>query len=100
DQQERQSLAPLEMENLQLHARSDILKREMEGLNARLAVNEEQQRKFIRDAVAGRGISRFDNAQFSEGGNIMVTLPDEPAAVPAVIIPPARPNGAASEMTE
>ena len=93
DQKERQILAPLEDQNMRLHARSDMLKREMEDINARLAMNEEQQRSFIRDIVMHRGIEQFQNARFAEGGNIICTLPDEPMAAPAAAIPAARPNG-------
>jgi hypothetical protein len=93
DQKERQTFAPLDMTNLRLHARSDLLKREMEGINAQLAVNEEQQRNFIRDVVVNRGIGQFQNARFSEGGDIVVTLPDEPMEAPVLTIPSARPNG-------
>jgi hypothetical protein len=93
DQQERQTFAPLDMENMRLHARSDMLKREMEGIDARLAVNEEQQRSFIRDVVVNRGFGQFQNARFGEGGNIVITLPDEPVATPLTTMPPARPNG-------
>jgi hypothetical protein len=93
DQKERQAFAPLDMTNLRLHARSDLLKREMEGINAQLAVNEEQQRNFVRDVVVSRGIGQFQNARFSEGGDIIVTLPDEPTGGGALTIPSARPNG-------
>jgi hypothetical protein len=93
DQKERQMFAPLDVENLRLHARSDMLKREMEGIDARLAVNEEQQRSFIRDVVVNRGMGQFQSARFGEGGTIVITLPDEPLEAPVLTMPAARPNG-------
>jgi hypothetical protein len=100
DQQERQAFAPIEMENLQLHARSDILNRELKGIETRLAMNEEQQRKFIQETVVKRGIEQFARAQWGEEpGSIVVTMPDEPmTAAPAPATPAARPNGSAAAL--
>jgi hypothetical protein len=85
DQKERQMLAPVEMENLRLHARSDMLRREQDSIDKQLAMNEEQTRGFIRDVVVRHGIETFQNARLMDGGTIMVTLPDESMVL--------RPNG-------
>lgn len=97
DQNEQQTVAGMENDNLRLNARYGQLSREMREVETRLLASEEQQRGFIRQALAHRGVQRFEAAQIVQGGQLMARLPDEPmTAQPATEKLPERVNGQAA----
>jgi hypothetical protein len=89
DQSEQQMVSGMENDNLRLNARYGQLSREIKDIETRLLASEEQQRSFIRQALANRGVQRFEAAQIVQGGQLVARLPDEPMQPPAVMPAPA-----------
>ena len=84
DQKEQQQLNGLEQDNLRLNARYGVLCREMKDIEQRIASSEEQQRGFMRNALANRGVEQVDAAQIVQG-QLVARVPDEK-------IPPSLPE--------
>lgn len=100
DQKEQQQLAQVEQERTQALAMIGALSLDMEQARKNLDVAAERQRSFLRQALANRGVERYDQAR-AQSGVVYVTLPDMPAPVaqegPRII---ERPNGQASELAK
>lgn len=75
DQKEQAMLQQVEQERTNALAAVGALSLDMEQARKNLDAAAERQRSFIRQAVATRGVERFDNAR-AANGTLIVTLPD------------------------
>lgn len=81
DQKEMAMFSQVEQERTQALAAVGALSLDMETARKNLDVAADRQRSFIRQALANRGVDRFDNAGIRNGA-LVVSMPD-PALVPA-----------------
>jgi len=71
----------LEDEQRNLLAQLGSMSLQKKQITKRLPQIEEEQRKFLRSAVARVGVEQFNAARI-EGPNLLVDIPDQPAAPP------------------
>ena len=91
DQREAQTFAQIDQGRTQALAAIGALSLDMEQARKNLESAVERHRMFVQAAVNARGLDNFENARIANG-NLLVSLPDDPAAAP-VAIPPAKSNG-------
>jgi hypothetical protein len=102
EQKEQAMLAGIDQERTNALAMVGALSLDMEQARKNLDNAAERQRAFLRQALANRGVERFDNARVQNGA-LLVTVPDEmptihqEAAGPKVV---ERVNGSVSEVRE
>jgi hypothetical protein len=92
DSKEQQMLGGLEQDNLRLNARYGQICREREDLERRIAASEEQQRSFLRNSLANRGVEQFEAAQILNG-QLVCRLADQPMLIDGEPIKSDKPNG-------
>jgi hypothetical protein len=96
EQREAAQLGQFDQARTQALAMYGALSLDMEQAKKNLEAASEQQRAFIRLALANRGVERYENARV-QSGSLLVTVPDEqPMAAPPEEAPkavPARRNG-------
>jgi hypothetical protein len=79
DQKELGQMAQADQFRTQALAVVGALSLDMETARKNLDAAQERQQSCIRQALANRGIDRFENAR-AQNGVITVTVPDEPHA--------------------
>lgn len=95
DQKEAMLFAQVEQERTQALAMVGALSLDMEQARKNLDTAAERQRSFIRQALAGRGVERFDNAR-AQNGVIVVSIPELMVPMPVPVTtdkPDERVNG-------
>ena len=96
EHREAAQLGQFDSARTQALAMYGALSLDMEQAKKNLEAASEQQRAFIRLALANRGVERYENARV-QSGSLLVTVPDEQpmAALPedAPKPVPARRNG-------
>jgi hypothetical protein len=75
DQRELQQAGQIDQARMQALAQIGALSMDMEQAKRNLEVANEQQRSFMRQALAAHGIEQFDSARPVPNG-ILVTIPD------------------------
>jgi hypothetical protein len=81
DQKEAALLAQVDQERTNALATVGALSLDMEQARKNLDTAAERQRSFIRQALAARGVDRFESAR-AQNGTIVVTMPDAPTMLP------------------
>jgi hypothetical protein len=89
DQKEAAMLAQVDQERTNALAMVGALSLDMEQARKNLDSAQERQRSFIRQALTGRGVDRYENAR-AQNGALIVSMPDETPALPG---PPAEASG-------
>jgi hypothetical protein len=80
DQIEQAMLTQVDQERTNALAMVGALSLDMEQARKNLDTAAERQRAFIRQALATRGVDRYENAK-AQNGALIVTLPDSPQPV-------------------
>jgi len=89
DQTEQAMLTAVDQERTNALAMVGALSLDMEAARKNLDTAAERQRSFIRQALATRGVERYENAK-AQNGALIVTMPD-PVPPPSVAEPGPRP---------
>jgi hypothetical protein len=82
DQKEQAMLAQVDQERTQALAMVGALSLDMEQARKNLDSAAERQRSFIRQALASRGVERYESAR-AQNGSLLVTMPDEAQMLPS-----------------
>jgi hypothetical protein len=102
DQREAMTIQQMDQERTQALAMVGALSLDMEQARKNLDATAERQKAFLRQAVANRGIDRYENAR-TQNGQLFVSLPDPPPAppqLPEAAKPQTQVNGAAADVKE
>ncbi|HEY6272612.1 MAG TPA: hypothetical protein VIX19_11550 [Terriglobales bacterium] len=102
EQREVANLSQLEQERTQALAMIGALSLDMEQAKKNLDSSAERQKAFVRQALANRGIDKYENAR-TQQGTLFVSLSDPPPdlAKPEVVRNiHDRPNGPVHNTTE
>jgi hypothetical protein len=75
---EREQIATLEKEHMQINAQWAVLRRQMDAVEKLVAQSEEAQRGFIRAALSQRGVSQIQSARLEQGIIRYATSDDRP----------------------
>ena len=94
---EQQILTGLEQDTLRLNARYGQLRREQDDIDKRLMASEQKQRSFIENALATRGVDKFDAAQILNNNQLVCRIADQPITIDGEAMKPVeKANGIAT----